>query len=123
MPAEDQKRMSDFYARAFGWQMKSLGADTGGYVVAHTTDVDEKGVPKKPGGINGGFYKKTSDKNTQHPSVVIRVDNLKEHVKIVEAAGGTILGVPWDIPGTGWYVSFIDTEGNKVSMLQPAVMK
>ena len=43
-------------------------------------------------------------------------------MKIVKDAGGTILGEPWEIPGTGWYVSFIDTEGNKVSMLQPAPM-
>ena len=121
MPAEDQKRMSDFYTKAFGWETKQLGPETGGYVVATTTECDEKGMPKKPMAINGGFYKKT-DKNTQHPSLVIRVDDLKKHIKIVEAAGGKILGEPWDIPGTGLYVSFIDTEGNRVSMIQPAPM-
>jgi len=37
----------------------------------------------------------------------------------VRSAGGTVLGEPMDIPGVGAYVSFIDTEGNRVSMLQP----
>jgi hypothetical protein len=30
-----------------------------------------------------------------------------------------VLGTPMDIPGTGHYVSFADTEGNHVSLLQP----
>jgi predicted enzyme related to lactoylglutathione lyase len=30
-----------------------------------------------------------------------------------------VLGEPMEIPGVGHYVSFIDTEGNRVSMLQP----
>lgn len=30
-----------------------------------------------------------------------------------------MLGEPMDIPGVGQYVSFTDTEGNRVSMLQP----
>jgi predicted enzyme related to lactoylglutathione lyase len=36
-------------------------------------------------------------------------------------AGGKVLGEPMDIPGVGRYVSFFDTEGNRVSMLQPIV--
>ena len=38
---------------------------------------------------------------------------------VVKAAGGKVLGEPMEIPGVGKYVSFIDTEGNRVSMLQP----
>jgi predicted enzyme related to lactoylglutathione lyase len=37
----------------------------------------------------------------------------------VTDAGGTILGEPLTIQGVGQYVSFFDTEGNRVSMLQP----
>ena len=122
MPAEDQRRMSAFYAKAFGWQMKDLGPDMGGYVVATTTETDEKGMIRKPGVINGGFYKKTDDKLSQAPSVVINVPDVKKHVKIVEQAGGKILGEPMEIPGIGIYASFLDTEGNRVSMMQPARM-
>ena len=118
----DPERMKKFYQSTFNWDLEQLGSEMGNYIVAHTTETDKDGMVKTPGNINGGFYKKTDDTNTQHPSLVIRVDDLKKHVKIVEAAGGKILGEPWNIPGTGWYVSFIDTEGNKVSMIQPAPM-
>jgi uncharacterized protein len=119
MPAEDRKRMADFYTLAFGWQTKQLGAEMGGYVVVTTTDSDENG-PKQPGAINGGFFQKTDDQPSQYPSVVIAVDDIKGHVKKVEAAGGKVIGEPAEIPGVGLYVTFLDTEGNRASMLQPA---
>jgi predicted enzyme related to lactoylglutathione lyase len=119
MPAEDRKRMADFYTNAFGWKTQMLGPEMGDYVLAATTESDETGRPKNPGVINGGFFPKCEDKPMQHPSVVIAVDDIKEHMKGVEEAGGKVLGEPWDIPGVGLYVSFIDTEGNRVSMLQP----
>lgn len=122
MPAEDRKRMSEFYTRVFGWKTELLGEDMGNYVLATTTEVDEKGYPKRPGTINGGFYEKTDDKPAQYPSVVIAVEDIKEHMKKVEKAGGKVLGEPWDIPQVGLYVSFLDTEGNRVAMLQPRPM-
>ena len=54
-----------------------------------------------------------------YPSVVIAVDDVNEGVRKVTNAGGTVLGEPMEIPGVGRYVSFTDTEGNRVSMLQP----
>jgi predicted enzyme related to lactoylglutathione lyase len=98
-----------------------LGSEMGDYVLATTTEADEKtGRPKNPGAINGGFFPKSDDKPAQYPSVVIAVEDIKGHMKNVEEAGGKVLGEPWDIPGVGLYVSFIDTEGNRVSMLQPS---
>jgi predicted enzyme related to lactoylglutathione lyase len=121
MPAVDRKRVADFYARVFGWKVQQLGEDMGNYVLATTTDSDENGRPKGPGAINGGFYQKTSDtdKPAQYPSVVIAVEDVKEQMKKVENAGGKVLGEPMDIPGVGAYVSFLDTEGNRVGMIQP----
>ncbi len=123
MPAEDGKRMADFYARVFGWQTEQLGPEMGEYVVVTTTESDENG-PKRPGAINGGFFVKTKD--NQYPSVVIAVDDIKKAMKDVAEAGGKVLGgssapgEPDDIPGVGLYASFVDTEGNRVSLLQPA---
>lgn len=121
MPADDQKRMADFYTKVFGWKTQVMGSDMGNYVVVTTTEVDEKTQrPKEPGAINGGFYKKDPNKpGQQHPSFVIAVDDVKEHAKKVAEAGGELLGEPTDIPGVGLYVSFRDTEGNTVSLLQP----
>ncbi len=119
MPAEDGKRMANFYTNVFGWKTQMLGPEMGDYVLATTTESDGEGRPKKPGAINGGFFPKSDDKPAQYPSVVIYVEDIKEHIKKVEEAGGRVLGEPWDIPGVGLYVSFFDTEGNRVSMLQP----
>jgi predicted enzyme related to lactoylglutathione lyase len=117
MPAEDRKRMSEFYAKAFGWQTQQLGPDMGNYVLVMTTESDVKG-PKKPGAINGGFYSKSDDMPAQFPSVVISVQDIKASMKKVADAGGRVLGEPMNIPGIGQYVSFLDSEGNRVSMMQ-----
>jgi predicted enzyme related to lactoylglutathione lyase len=118
MPAENRQRMADFYSKTFGWQTQMLGKDMGNYVIATTTESDEKG-PKKPGAINGGFFTKTDDMPAQYPSVVVAVDDINESMKKVMKSGGKVLGEPMEIPGVGQYVSFFDTEGNRVSMLQP----
>ena len=118
MPAENRQRMADFYSKTFGWKTQMLGKDMGNYVIATTTESDEKG-PKKPGAINGGFFTKTDDMPAQYPSVVVAVDDINESMKKVIKAGGKVLGEPMEIPGIGQYVSFFDTEGNRVSMLQP----
>jgi predicted enzyme related to lactoylglutathione lyase len=118
MPYEDRQRMAKFYEQAFGWQTRALGEEMGSYVLATTTETDDSG-PRRPGAINGGFYRKKTDWPMQHPSVVIAVDNVDASIERVRQVGGTVLGEPMEIPGVGKYVSFIDTEGNRVSMLQP----
>lgn len=124
MPAKDRKRVADFYSNVFGWEMKQMGEDMGNYLIAQTTETDEKGMVKTAGAINGGFWE-TQEEN-QYPHVVISVDNLEESMKKVTDAGGKVLGgfqgegKPDDIPGVGLYVSFIDSEGNKVGILQPS---
>ena len=114
MPYEDRGRMANFYKSVFGWQTRVLGEDMGNYVLATTTETDERG-PKRAGAINGGFFPKKPDWPAQYPTVVIAVDDIKESIKKVADAGGEVLGEPME----GQYVSFIDTEGNRVSMLQP----
>ncbi len=118
MPYDSSERVAKFYQSAFGWQMQVLGENMGHYVLATTTPTDERG-PKKPGAINGGFFKKNPDWPMQYPSVVIAVDDMNQALNNVANAGGQVLGAPMEIPGVGQYVSFTDTEGNRVGMLQP----
>jgi predicted enzyme related to lactoylglutathione lyase len=128
MPAEDMDRMKKFYESAFDWKMNQMGAEMGDYVVVNTTETDEKGMIKNPGNINGGFYKKTADPMSQHPSIVIAVEDINEAIQKVKDAGGTVIGgqkrdgTPDEIPGVGLYASIIDPEGNRVSILQPKGM-
>jgi len=118
MPYEQPERIAKFYQEAFGWQTQMLGAEMGNYVLATTTET-EKGRPTRPGTINGGFFLKKPDRPAQYLSVVIAVDDIQDAMEQVKKAGGEVLGQPMEIPGVGQYVSFFDTERNRVSLLQP----
>ncbi len=128
IPGEDMERMKSFYEKAFGWQMNQLGAEMGNYVVVHTTETDENNMVKTPGTINGGFYQKTADPKSQYPSIVISVPDIYAAMEQVKNAGGTVVGgghkagEPDDIPGVGMFISILDSEGNRVSLLQPKQM-
>ena len=87
--------------------------------MATTTESDKKGRPKNPGTINGGVFQKTDDKPAQYPSIVIAVEDIRQHMMNVEKSGGKVLGEPMEIPGVGLYVSFFDTEGNRLGMIHP----
>ena len=120
MPAKDRNRVADFYTKVFGWQAKFFGPDMGNYVTVATTETDDQGMIKTPGAINGGFYTLTDDgQQANSPSVVIAVENIGEASKRITERGGKLLGEPMDIPGVGKWQSFEDTEGNRVSILQP----
>lgn len=124
----DRERMKKFYQSAFGWKLQQYGADMGNYVVAQTAETDERGMLLKPGAINGGFYQKTEREDSQAPSIVISVPDIKAAMQAVVDNGGTILGSmtpdgghtmePTMIPGVGLWVSARDTENNRFSILQ-----
>ena len=125
----DGDRMKKFYESAFGWDLQQMGAEMGNYILANSSETDANGTVKNPGVINGGIYPKTADPTSHAPSVVISVSDIKAAMKAVEAGGGKILGAmnekgevgmePMMIPGVGLWISFQDTENNRVSLLQP----
>lgn len=120
MPYDDRERIARFYRSAFGWQLEMLGEEMGRYVLATTAQADVMPAGKGwRGAINGGFFPRSPDMPGQHPSVVIGVADIDASMKKVKAAGGEVLGTPMQIPGVGQYVAFHDTEGNRLSMLQP----
>jgi len=131
MGYNDKDRMVKFYETVFGWKGQDMGAGMGGYVVAQTTDTDSDGMVKTPGTINGGFYAKTDNPASHPPSVVVSVDDIKASIEDIKKGGGKILGgmtpdgkktmEPTMIPGVGLWISFEDTEGNRVSLLQPKI--
>ncbi|MGE5419708.1 MAG: VOC family protein [Chloroflexota bacterium] len=121
LPADDRKKLADFYSSAFGWNTNFLGEEMGNYVLVSTAETDDKGMIKQMGAINGGIFQKSQDNPVNCPSLVIAVDDIHEHIRIVNEAGGTVLGEPMDIPGTGTFVSFRDPSGNVCSILQPVM--
>ena len=123
MPYEDHQRLATFYAKAFGWQMNRLGEEYGGYVTAMTAESDERGS-KVPNTINGGFYDRKACPDAQASTqVVIGVDDLAEAMRRVNEAGGRVAMEPMPIPNVGIYTVFVDSEGNRVALLQPTQKK
>ncbi|MGZ5179271.1 MAG: VOC family protein [Ramlibacter sp.] len=122
LPCDDRERISRFFTQAFGWKTQMLGPEMGNYVVVTTAEPSAPPpVPPQavPGCINGGFFTRTADMPAQFPGIVVAVQDVRASMKKVAAAGGKVLGEPMTIPGVGDYVAFLDTEGNRSSMLQP----
>lgn len=118
IPYENAKRVSDFYTKAFGWEMKELGAEMNNYILAGTSETDENRMIKNPGQINGGLFPKSAESGDR-TLLTIQVENINESMKKVAKAGGKVFGQPVPIPNVGTYVAFEDSEGNRGSMLQP----
>ena len=118
MPSKDSARIAKFYKEAFGWDTKELGKAYGDYVLALTTDIDERGMPTEPGTINGGFFPVKENMPAQTTLVVIRVADMNKAVRALGHAGGTLNVKPMEIPDIGMYASFYDTEGNHVGLLE-----
>lgn len=117
LPYEDPKRAAGFYESVFGWKIQMLGEEMGNYILVTTAEADVKsGSPTSA--INGGLYPKNPDMPEQYPSFVIGVEDIRDAMDKVAKSGGEVLGEPNEIPGVGQYVSFVDTEGNRNSMLQ-----
>jgi predicted enzyme related to lactoylglutathione lyase len=115
MPYEDASRVADFYSKVFGWTMINTGKATHNYIAALTTKSD--GMESvTPSAINGGFSPKSpySDSTV----VVVSVKDIHAAIKSVQQAGGTVLQEPMDIPQVGMMASILDTENNKLSLLQ-----
>ena len=71
------------------------------------------------GTINGGFFEIKPEWPAPYPTIVIGIDDIHKRIEMVTQSGGKVLGEPMTIPGVGEYVSFMDTEGNRVSMIEP----
>ena len=121
LPFENLERAMRFYAEAFSWKTHALGPSMGDYVLLTTAESDiKRGTPA--GAINGGMFPKTATGPLRTPAIVIAVDDIEDAMNAVRDAGGEVLGEPHLIPNYGRYVTFVDTEGNRNSMLQPSAM-
>lgn len=115
LPADDLGRAQDFYRSVFGWRFEAVPIPGGAeYVMAHSTETDERGMPKRPGAINGGLMKR--EHHGQSPVIVMQVRSVDDYVKKVQNAGGKIVMPPMNVGTMGRYARITDTEGNVVGM-------
>ena len=116
IPASDIKRASNFYNKAFGWQLNEWAGS--GYFMAMTTPSDKNGRPKSPGSINGGMAKR--DGPLQSVVVTLMVDDIEAKLATVKKLGGSVLAGKTPVGDMGFSAYFKDTEGNTVELYQNA---
>lgn len=116
IPTSDMRKARAFYESVFDWKLES--EKDMDYCMARTVDSDKDGMPAEKGGINGGFYKRTS--KTEGPSFVIETDSIDETAKAIEKAGGKITTPKHAIGEWGFMADFTDPEGNELGLWENA---
>jgi predicted enzyme related to lactoylglutathione lyase len=114
IPVDDLERAQKFYKSVFGWKMDSLlGME---YIMIGTTPVDEKGMPKEMGSINGGMMKRQSPVTS--PVITIGVEDIEGAIKNVKKMGGEIIRGKIQMGEFGYAAYFKDPEGNIIGLWQ-----
>lgn len=115
LPFEDGERASEFYERAFGWQIQGLPEM--GYRLVMSGPSGDQG-PTEPGFINGGMFERQGAHTA--PNVVIDVGNIEEALAAVTAGGGSIVSERTPVGDMGFSAYFTDTEGNLLGLWENA---
>jgi len=118
IPYADKARAVKFYQDVFGWQISDAPTEMP-YSFAITTPVGDDFMPTQPGGINGGMYQRGDEGGSKTPVVVMEVDSCEQRIADVEAAGGSKVMGPAEIPNMGIYAQVKDSEDNIVGLWQP----
>jgi predicted enzyme related to lactoylglutathione lyase len=96
-----------------------MSADQGGMMDYWGLTTGPDGTP----GINGGMYKRPAENALHTYDCTLQVDDLEKAMADVLANGGRITSDKMEIPGVGWFAGALDTEGNKLGLMQPTEWK
>ncbi len=105
---EDTERAKEFYSNTFGWRFDKWDGPMEYWLI--TTGPDSEP------GINGGFMKR--EKPDENTVLTIEVSSVDEFAEKVVQAGGTIINPKSAIPGVGYMVTCMDTEGNPFGIIE-----
>ena len=101
IPSDKPEKAIAFFQIVFGWNFQKLGTED--YWLATTVDENSPG-------INGALMKK---KDPRQPVVnTILVENIEDHIKKIESAGGKIVVSKMPLPDVGYLAYFMDTDNN-----------
>jgi hypothetical protein len=73
-------------------------------------------MPKEPGAINGGLFKRP--KEAPSPALYVDVKSIDEALKKIERSGGKVVTPKTPIPGMGAFARVSDTEGNILGLYE-----
>lgn len=115
LPVDNADRAKKFYKEAFAWETNDVPEMH--YITVTTVEMDKNHMPKEPGAINGGMFKRgEGDGLVSYPSFAIEVKNIDEAIKKIKNAGGLIMKEKMAVGDIGWMSYFKDTEGNILSV-------
>jgi predicted enzyme related to lactoylglutathione lyase len=102
VPAENTERAKKFYSALLGWKFETFPDMQ--YNLITTTNLD--GTP----GVGGGMGKRMEP--SQRMMNYFGVPSLDIAMKQVKSLGGKVMSEKMAVPGMGFLVSCMDTEGN-----------
>ena len=110
IPSGDPDKATKFYEKVFGWKFTQWGTEE--YWLAETG-------PKDQIGIDGAILRR---RDPNQPVVnSIEVADIDATVKVLEAAGGTVVVPKMAVGEMGTLAYFKDTDGNIFGLWQLAV--
>ncbi len=107
--------MESCYPKVFVWQFQDAPTKHP-YSFVLTTEVDENFPPNNAGRINGGSYLCGDDVGSKSPVIVLEVESTAQRIKDVEAASGSLVMGPAEIPGMRSSAQINDSEGDTIGM-------
>lgn len=103
--SEDPAKISDFYQKVFGWEIR------------HIPDMNYRLVETGgTGGINGGIMKPQRGPWPGKLAFYIDVDDLAAYGTKIQTAGGKVIVDQMEVPGVGQLSLFEDPEGRVLGM-------
>lgn len=106
--ADDPQRAADFYAKVFGWSVLKLEGPPPYWLIE----------PPESSEVGAGVAKREEVWHGVTPT--IEVSSADAYTEKIMAEGGTIVVPKTKIPFVGHLVTFKDTEGNVMAVLEPA---
>jgi len=105
----DPKAAATFYGELFGWGVREMGAEMGGYRVVTVGDDGIGGIMACP--------EETPDM-PPHWGCYVTVDNVDATLARCTALGGKTLMAPMDVPTVGRMAIVQDPQGAVLSVMQ-----
>ena len=113
--AEDLDRARNFYGGVFGWTFQGFGD---GPITDFCQIKDAAGKLLSPLGAMQSRKYNPAPQPVIGFECSIAVEDVDAVTRAVEANGGKIVMPKAAIPGVGWVVKFLDTEGNLACAIQ-----
>jgi len=114
--ADDADKLGQFYTSLFDWKIEKMpGMD---YGLIKTVETDQKGMPTKAGGINGGILNRPKGYDGHAWINYVNVDSLDASVERAQKLGAKLMKPKTAVPNMGWFAMLTDPQGNAFAMWQ-----